>query len=338
MKIKVNGSEFLFFNDITIAMVLDSVASAFSFSARFNPNNDQHKELFRPLAYPTVEIYHNDGRLLLTGTVLNQNQKSTAEPNLTTLSGYSLPGVLEDSNIPLSAFPLESLKRSLKDIASKLLGIFSLKLIIAPNVLNDANGIYEKTSAEPTDSIASYLAKLAAQRNIVLSHDEKGNVLLFRPDANAVPKYFFDDQNGVDMSWAVNGQQLHSEINVIRQPSEDNPGVSLADKANNPLIGAYRPSVSVLSSGKETDTKRAADNKMASELSGLVLNLVFEKYVEVSPGDIVEVQNPEVYLYNKTRFMVSGVNLKETETGITTELNVVLPESYTGAIPKNIFQ
>ena len=329
MKIKVN--------DITISMVLDSVASAFSFSARFNPKNPQHKELFRPLGYPKVEIYHDDGRLLLTGVVLNQNQKSKAEPELITLSGYSKGGVLDDCNIPLTAYPLESLKRSLYDIASRLLNIFSLNLVVAPNVLKDVNAIYEKTSAEPTDSITSYLAKLAAQRNIVLSHDEKGNIVLFRPNANAAPRYFFDSENTVDMSWSVNGQQLHSDIDVIRQPSEDNPGVSLADKAKNPLIGAYRPSVSILSSGKETDTKRAADNKMASELSGLVLNLAFEKYVEVLIGDIIEVQNEEVYLYQRTRFMVSAINLKETETGITTELSVVLPESYTGETPKNIF-
>ena len=65
--------------------------------------------------------------------------------------------------------------------------------------------------------------------------------------------------------------------------------------------------------------------------------MAFEKYVEVLIGDIIEVQNEEVYLYQRTRFMVSAINLKETETGITTELSVVLPESYTGETPKNIF-
>lgn len=337
MKIKVNGSDYLFFNDITITLNLDAVASSFSFEARFNPNNRIHRELFRPLGYPTVEIFDNDDILLLTGTVVNQNHKSTAEPNLITVSGYSIPGILQDCTIPTENYPLESLKRSLKDIALRLLSTFDIQLNIAPAVSNEANSIYQKTTAEPGDTISGYLAKLASQKNIVLGHDEKGAVLLYRPNANAQPRQFFEKGRSVSMGWTINGQGLHSSIEVIRQPSEENPGVSLQDRANNPLIGTYRPVVNVLSSGKETDTKRAADNKRASELSNLTLAVSFEKYTQLRPGDIVEVQNDEVYLYQRTRFMISKLTIKESETGFNTNVELVLPETYTGETPKNIF-
>ncbi|RDY57720.1 hypothetical protein [Flagellimonas nanhaiensis] len=338
MKIKVNGSEFKFFNDITISLQLDTVASAFSFTARFNPQNESHRELFKPLSYQDVEIFKDDGTLLLTGTVLNQSHKSDKDPNLVSLSGYSKGGILEDCTIPLDSYPLESLNRSLKEITEKLLKIFCLNLKISSNVLNQANAVYSKTSAEPSDSVAGYLSKLTAQRNIVLSHNEKGDIVFFRPNTSAAPKLFITKENSVNMGWSVNGQSFHSSVEVIRQPSDDNGGVSLADKAINPLVGKYRPTVSVLSSGKETDTKLAADNKMASELSNLKLSVGFEKFIEVSPGDIVEVQNDEVYLYNRTRFMASTVSISENETGYKTSLTLVLPETFTGEPPKPIFQ
>nr|WP_299067202.1 hypothetical protein [uncultured Allomuricauda sp.] len=338
MKIKVNGTEFIFFNDIKISLQLDTVASTFSFTARFNPLNLAHKSLFKPLSYPEVEIFNNDGKLLLTGTILNQGQKSDKDPNLVSLSGYSKGGVLEDCTIPLSAYPLESLKRSLKEITEKLLQIFDLKLEVESNVLNEANAVYNKTIAEPTDSIASYISKLAAQRNIVLSHNPKGNIVLFRPDVSAAPKLFITKENANNMGWSVNGQAFHSSIEVIRQPSDDNEGVSLADSASNPLISANRPTVSVLSSGTETETKLAAENKMASELSNLILVVSFEMFINVVPGDIVEVQNDEVYLYNRTRFMVSSVNISENEKGNATDISMVLPETFTGQTPKLIFE
>jgi prophage tail gpP-like protein len=193
------------------------------------------------------------------------------------LSGYSLGGILEDCNIPLSAYPLESLQRSLKEISEKLLAIFNLRLVIAPNVSQQANAIYKKTVAEPSESIASYISKLASQRNIVLGHNENGDLVFFRPNANAAPKFFFTQNNTRNMGWSINGQGLHSSVEVLRQPSDDNEGVSLADSALNPLVRLKRPSVSVLSSGTETDTKFAADNKMASELANMVLSVEVEK-------------------------------------------------------------
>lgn len=337
MKIKVNGSEFLFFNDITISLALDSIASSFAFSARFNPNNALHKNLFRPLSFPRVEIFKDDGTLLLTGEVINQNQKSQAEPELTTLSGYSTTGVLEDVNIPLSLYPLESINRSLKEIAERFIAPFNLNLVIDSSVAKEANQVFKKTSADPGETIENYLAELAAQRNIVLGHDEKGRLKMYRPDTKAKPKYFINKENGYQMSWAVNGQSLHSNIGVIRQPSDENPNVSLQDEVNNPLVGKYRPKVSILSSGQQTDTKKTANNKMAAELSALTLQIDMETFLDLVPGDIVEVQNDEVFLYSRTRFIVSAMDIKETEEGYKTSLDLVLPETYTGETPQNIF-
>ncbi len=338
MKLKINGRKYNYFNQISIALTLDSVASAFSFSAKFNPDNPEHKDLFRPLSYPVVEIFNNSDKLLLTGAIVSHKFNSGSNPKLLQVSGYSISGKLEDVTIPTNAYPLESNNRSLKNIADKLVNIFGLRCVVDPSVTRSVNLIYKKTEAQPSDTVKSYLSKLAAQRNIVLSHNEKGDVVLYRPNTNKEAVYFFTPENTLEMGLTTNGQSLHSTVCVIRQPSEDNPHVVLEDKANNQMIKEYRPMVHVLSSGSVTDTKHAADNKRASELKNITVMVKTNTFLDIRPSDIVEIQNKEIYLYTKTRFLVNGIKITESETGTLMSLTMVLPETYTGKQPKNIFE
>lgn len=338
MRIKINGNNYLFFNQLNIDLKLDSIASTFSFVARFNPNNENHKKLFKPLSYNKVEIFNDADNLIFTGVIVNHSFASGSTSNLVNVSGYSLPGILEDCTIPVRNYPLESTNRSLKDISERLCGLFGVKVIIDSSVGNDANRVYKKSVASPTDTIKSYLSKLTSQRNVVLSHDNKGRVLLFKPNGESKPKYSFNSQNALVMSLKVNGQGLHSLISVVRQPSSDNAGVSTQDSIENPLIPIFRPTTKVLSSGEDTDTKNAADNELASELKAITLDVELNKlFDDIFPGDIIEIVNPEIYIFSKVNFMVSSVKFSVDNTSQRTSINLVLPETYTSKVPKKIF-
>jgi len=277
-RISVEGKNIDFFTAGSITLKLDSIASTFEFAARFSAQNKEHQELFKPLQYKSVEIFNSKDKLIFTGTILNHRFKSNKGRELVIISGYSKCGILEDVTIPLSAYPLESTNRSLKDIAERLCGLFGIKLVISDQaktisstLVKEKNkkisqksdfasleakskSIFGRTSADPTESIKDYLAKLAGQKNIILSHNEKGDVLLFQPDLLQKPKYFFTKGNSLEMSMDVNGQSLHSEINIVRQPTDDNDGVSTTDVAKNTLVGKYRPTTKLLTSGEDTAT------------------------------------------------------------------------------------
>lgn len=337
MKIKINDRFYFSFDEITINYKLDSVASAFSFKARFNPDNDFHKEIFKPLQYQKVEIFDNNDVLKLTGVILNTSLTSSSVRALQTISGYSKSGILEDINIPFSAYPLEKNNVSLVDVANYLFRPFNINYSVSSDVANAMNLNYARTTASPTESIKSFLSKLASQRNIIITHDEKGDILFTRPNVNALPKYFLNDTNTLSMSLAVNGQSMHSRIDVIRQPSKDNSGVSTVDSAVNPLVAINRPAVKILTSGQEVDAKNAADNILASELRGISLSVSVVGIMDIKCGDIVEVANKEVYLYERTRFMVSEVIIKETVSVDSTELSLVLPETFGGNVETGVF-
>lgn len=365
MKIKINGKFVENYNELSITRSLDSIASTFSFKIRFNPENDDHKELFKPLQYHKVQIYRNDNFLIFTGIILGHSFESDSSSNLLSISGYSLSGILEDVSIPPSMYPLESSGRSLREIADKLCNAFGIKVVYLLDGDKDIDGYFEKnvgtkvkkykepkrkvsknvdvdrtfkkTTADSTESIKSYISKLTSQRNILLSHDAEGNVVMFKPNVNAKPKYYFNKDNTLSMSSSWNGQSMHSIINVIRQPSKENAGVSTADIANNPLIPVFRPTTKVLSSGEDTDVKKAADNELAAELKNIQVKVNLQGiFDDIIPGDLINIHNHEIYSFAYSRWIVSNVSFTEDNDSDTTSLDLVLPETYDGNIPKPI--
>jgi prophage tail gpP-like protein len=362
-RITVDGKNVTHFTSGSITLKLDSIASTFEFSSRFSAQDKEYQEMFKPLQYKDVQIFNSKDKLIFTGTILNHRFKSNKGRELVIISGYSKCGILEDISIPVSAYPLESTNRSLKDIADRLCGLFGINVVISEQgktitdtVINGktkqkvnsrtvfedlkakVKSVFGRTSASPSESIKDYLAKLASQKNIVLSHNEKGEVLFFQPDLLQKPRYLFTKGNSLEMSADFNGQSMHSDVNIVRQPSDENAGVSTSDTAKNSLIGKYRPATKVLTSGEDTDTKDAAKNEVASELKGIQISVKLQGlFDEIYPGEICNVHNHYIYSYAYNRFMVDSITMNFDESEDTTTLGLVVPESFTGgALIRNI--
>ena len=354
MRVKIAGKEINFFTNGKITLKLDSIGSTFEFSSHFVANSVEHQELFKPLQYKLVEFYNSENKLIFTGTILNHVFRSDSKRNLVVFSGYSKCGILEDVTIPVKDYPLESNNRSLLDIGTRLCGLYGIKLSVIKGVSNIVNtgvkspkglkektdleslkakskSVFGRTSAGPTESIKDYLAKLCSQKNIILSHDAKGDVVLFQPEYDQKPAFFFTKGNTLEMSLSFNGQALHSEINIVSQPGDDNEGVSITDRAINTLIPVYRPTTKVLTSGEETDTKQAAKNELAAELKAIQLSLKLQGIFDtVYPGEIVNVHNHYIYCYAYNRFMVESIDYNFDEKEDTTTINCLIPEAFTG--------
>ena len=240
MKVKINGAIYSFFTDIEISYNLDSMASVFSFKSRFNPDNKLHREVFQPLAFHKVEIFSNDDVLLLTGVLVNTSLSSSSARSLQTLQGYSKAGILEDCTIPVNSYPLEKTKVSLSDLASSLLKDFNIGFSIDASAKNEMNSVYEKTVAQPAETVKAFLSKLAAQRNIIISHDSRGDLVFFKLDTKRKPIMLLDERNTLKMALNVSGQAFHSEISVIRQPSKDNTSLNPVDTVINSMVKIKR--------------------------------------------------------------------------------------------------
>ena len=362
MEVVIAGRSVAYFNNGSITLKLDSIASTFEFSAYFKPQETEFQQLFKPLQYLPVEIYNSKKKLILTGTILNHRFSSNKGRELVTISGYSKCGILEDVCIaPSNNYSLESTNKSLKDIAQQLCKPFGINVVVSSqsksisestvetgsktireksdyeSIKAKANSVFGRTASSPTETIRDYLAKLASQKNVVLSHNEKGEVLFFQPDYNQLPRYFFTKGNTVSMELDYNGQALHSDIYIVRQPSDENEGVSTYDVAKNTLVAKYRPTTKIMSSGEDSEVKDAARNELASELKSIALTIELQGlFDEIYPGEIVNVHNHYLYCYAYNRFMVDSITMKFDASSETTTLNCVVPESFNGGTIRNI--
>ena len=344
MILKIKKRKFDFFNSFQLNLKYDSVASTFSFDDYFHPENKDHRELLHIGHFHPVTVEHN-GELLVTGILLSETFRGANVKKLTSLGGYSFPGVLEDCQIPTSIYPLQSDGLSLREIAEKIIKPFNIEMVIDSAVSKKMNEVYDTSTANELQPIKAYLAELASQKNIILSHTPEGKLLFTRANTNKPAILDFNIPEGgsipgTAMSLTFNGQQMHSHITVIKQAGSGNAG---EETVTNPFVPfTFRPKVLVQNSGDDNDTRQAAKNALAKELQNIKLKITTDRWdidgKIIKPNNIVSVINPDIYLFKKTNWFIESINFTGNEKQTTAVLNCVLPEVYNGKAPTYIFE
>lgn len=338
---RIRNRKVEFFNNFTLDLKYDSVASSFGFNFLYDPNNREHVELAVIGHYHIGRLEHN-GELLITGFILSTGFSDQPIQQPAKFSGYSLPGVLHDSNIPTSLYPLQFDGLSLKEIAQRLVAPFDFGITIDPEVSSLMDKTFDVSTANEKQSIKQYLAELASQKNIILSHDNLGNLLFTRAKANSKPILNFD--GGIpftDMTLQFNGQAMHSDITVIKQANSDggNAGESTIKNPYVPFV--FRPKTIVQNSGDDNDTEFTAKMALAQELKNFKLTIVTDRWEVdgkvIKPNSIISVTNPRISLFTKTDWFIESVKLVGDEKKTVATLTCVLPEVYNGKTPEYIF-
>lgn len=196
MELKVSGHTINTFNDVNIRLVYDSIADTFTFKIYYLPDNSTHRMLFRPGAYHNCTISHK-GVLLITGTILSPSSSAAGNPpkQPMAISGYSLPGVLQDCSVKVSddATSLQFDGMKLEDIARKVTEYYGIKVVVDKELLADTafNTPYPQVSANTSDgrrttdkTVLQFLDELCTQKNVILSHTRGGALLLTKIKAD----------------------------------------------------------------------------------------------------------------------------------------------------------
>jgi len=341
MILKIGNKNVDYFNEFSFTLKYDSVASTFGFNFYFNPENAEHKALFKPGSYQVVTLEHN-GELLLTGRILSHQFPREATKQLASLAGYSLPGVLEDCDIPTSLYPLQSDGLTIRQIAEKLLKPFGLKMVVDPSVSRQMDQVLVTSIAGANQKIKGYLAEIASQKNIVISHTEKGEVLFSSSKTNQKPIIAYQDGSPVTtIVLSMDGQAMSSQITVLKQADVDGGNAGEATINNPYAANVFRPRIKIQSSGTDIDSSLAARNALSDELRNVRLTITTDRWVVdgkiLKPNNLVSVLSPENYIYKKTNFFIESISFTGNNVQTIAVLNCVLPEVHNGATPKNIF-
>ena len=318
MKIRINNKDFSYLVSATVSQSFNAVASTFNITVL-------NKVISELLNYDKIEIFDDNNEILLTGTLLNPTIQSSAKPNSESFNGYSLTGILEDCSIP--SFPLQSDNLTLNEIASKILGAMNVEFEIDSSVSAEMDKKYTKTTAQPTDTIISYLKSLAAQRSIIISHTTTGKLLFTRLDPSKLtPVAKFENVGITSISMAVNAQAMHSDITVMRQASTSNPDSGQSSISNPYVTSIYRPITRVLSSGDLFDTEKAARMELAKELANIKISVISTKYV--APGQLVQIKDDNLRITELTDFFVESVTSEFSTSKTVYTLTCVVKDVY----------
>ena len=349
MLLKVKGKNVDFFNSFTLSLVYNSIASAFTFDYRFDPNDPIHRDIFIPGKYYPCTVEHN-GELLVTGTMLSDVKTFSQVPELATLAGYSKTGVLQDCKIPPSLYPLQTDGLSLKQIAEKIIKAFDIKLVVENQKANIAyyrdvdeilNEAIQTSTAYVSQSIQEYLTEIAIQKNILLTHNEKGNLVFTRAKTNIDPIMEFNgDMPGTKISLSFDGQGMHSHITVQKQADSDG-GNAGEFTIINPYVESYRPDVIIQTSGSDVDTELVARSALAAELSKIRLTVQTDRWEIdgkiIRPNNTISVVAPHLGLFERRNWFIESVNFVGDQTKTIATINAVVLEAYNNQNPKKYF-
>lgn len=362
MQLKINDKVITQYEQVSVSLKYDSIASTFGFSLLFEPGN-KDRSTYLPGAYSNAEISYN-GERLITGQVLSQSFSSAGAPpkSLVDVGGYSTTGFLEDCQVPLDAYPLQLDNKSLSEIIQTVLFPLNIKFQVDESVKAEADTVYPTVVFEQSDSIKDFLARLTSQKNIVLSHTATGQLLLTRADVNKKPIFNFDGgQPALKMNLKFNGQMMHDVISVIgqqgintanaAQSQIENPYVQKkvnfnlnarnSTVGNAAIIKGNRPKVALQTAGNDNDTPLVARGLLGQELKAIRLTIEIQGWTLngklVRPNNIITVVNPELFLFQKSKWFIESVDFTGNNVDERAILSCVLPECYSNTAVANIF-
>jgi prophage tail gpP-like protein len=241
--------------------------------------------------------------------------------------------------IPPTKYPLECMGLTIQGIADAACDPYSIPVIFD----GDIGPEFTEVSIEPTDKIMDFLSKLAKQRNLLFTNNEKGQLVFFNAKEE---KAFVSFSEGklplISIKPQFSAQEFYSHITGFSKTEAEYPSYSYTYE-NKYLInkGIIRHHSIVAedaetSSDLENSVKSYAGRMFADSVS---YELTCEHHVNTDgqrfkKGMTVCVRAPTAMITKETNFIARMVKLSRTTEGKTTAMTLILPGSYTGELPE----
>ena len=333
--ILIDNQRFRFWNSVKITRSLDSI-DTIQLSAPFEAENAQYRSAFIPLKYQDIEVTVG-GMPLFNGTALNITPQLRPVTKSFTLSGYALPGVLHDCTAPASAYPIQFQGQGLREIAKALLEPFGLGL----DFTVDQGSVFPSVSSTETGKLLAFLTKLANQRNLIMSSDPLGKLLITRSVDTGQPVSILEQ--GLSPLNAVRAtfkpQEYYSDITGI-QPSFLGISGSKYTVKNPRLTGVVRPFVFKVPDTLTGDLKTATEAKAARMFANSVSYTVsIPSWRDSSnnlwqPNTTVKLLAPDAMIYSSFEFLIRTVEFSKDPDKESVVLSLVLPGVFNAQLPE----
>lgn len=333
----IDGKRFRFWDRVRITRAIDTMDTV-EFGAPFDADAPGFRETFRPFSFKTVVITVG-GEPLFTGTMVAVSPAVENGQKIVSVSGYSLPGVLNDCTSPASTYPLEFDNQGLREISGALSSPFG----IGVEFEGDQGAVFERVASEPGKKVLAFLTELAKQRNLVISSTPRGTLLFSQSKETGPPVARLQQGSAPVMAVTpfFSPQEYYSHITGIEPVIVGLAGSQFTVK-NPRLLGVTRPLTFNAPDTLDADVKGAVEAK-----AGRMFGNMASYSVRVAtwrdpngnlwePNTIVKLQAPEAMIYNEYAFVVRSVEFEREGRAETATLNLVIPGSFSGKVPESL--
>lgn len=336
--LKIEGERFRFWETISIERRIDSF-DIIEFSAPFDSELPSFRQLFEPFSFKTADFSIN-GDLLFTGRLVNVDPIVDNNQKIIAVSGYSLPGMLNDCTAPASLFPnTEFTGQKLEEISQTLINPFGL----LQEFNADPGAVFERVYLEPGKTILSFLSEIARQRNLIISNTPEGRLLYTKSIESGQPVAIFEQGRSPLLSVVPNfsPQNYFSHITGIEPTIVGIQGQKYTVK-NDFLNGVVRPFTFSVPDTLDADVKLAVEAKTGRMFGNMVsyeieVNTWFDSNGDAwKPNAILRLTAPDAMIYEPYDFLIKSVGLAKDSDTETAFLELVLPGSFNGTIPDKL--
>lgn len=331
----IDGARFRFWNSIQISQSIDSIDSV-SFGAPFDSNAPDFRDIFRPFSFKPLTVTVG-GVPLFTGTMVAVDPSLDNSQKTVSISGYSLPGVLNDCMFLASSYPVEYNNLNLLKIATAAADTFGINV----DFEGDPGPAFERVNPGPTTKVLSFLTDLAAQRNFVISSSPSGALRFLRSIEPGRPVAVL--QQGASPVLSVvptfGPQSYYSHITGIVPTVVGVAGDQFTTK--NPLLpDVVRPFSFKAEDTTNADVKASVDAKIGRMFGNMAsYQLSVSTWRDPSgalwaPNTTISLQAPDAMVYSQYEFIVRSVDFERSSDSETATLTLVLPGAFSGKIPE----
>lgn len=331
----IDGRRFRFWENIRVTRSIDAM-DVLEFSAPFESGLQTFRETFRPFSYKPVVVTVG-GVPLFTGTMIGSMPAVDSTRRAIVVSAYSTPGVLNDCTAPASAYPIEYNDQGLREIATTLAQPFG----IAVSFDADQGAVFERAASGTTEKVLDFLTKLAQQRGLIISSDEKGKLLIQQSVNGGAPVAVLSQGASPVLSVTpfFNPQQYYSHVTGIDPVIVGLEGSQFTVK-NSRLQGVVRPITF-----DAPDSSGGGINSAVRAKAGRMFGSMASYSIDVStwrdpagnlwkPNTSVKLQAPGAMIYSSYEFIVRSVTFSKDAGAEVATLNLVIPGSFSGQLPE----
>jgi len=208
--------------------------------------------------------------------------------------------------------------------------------------LDSSGSRFEKVSIDLETGIFNFLSDLANQKELLISNNEKGELILWKSQkGNPIANFKQGKAPFISCTPNFDPQNFYSHITGVSQTTEDKISESYTYK-NNYLIdkGIFRNYNFTIKDVKSSDIKKTVMTKVGRMFGESVsYDLVVCGHKDINgnlykKNNIISLQADDAMIYKETNFLIKSLTMNILTDGDTTEMNLVLPGIYSGEIPE----